>query len=86
MQFPWTNVEIVRRGVTITLPNRIYKKLEKESLHITVLFSNVSGNPTCVQLFNKDSKYCGTLKNYMGIKGFKNKNVCDFRKSNLIFK
>ena len=78
-------VTINRRGFDITLPKRIYQELTSRNIDISLVKSK--GRPSCVQLTSyRDKKqvYHGTLKAFMGVKGFKNGNVCDFHINNLV--
>lgn len=78
---------IMRRDFKIILPKKVYKALLAKGIDISLVKSN--GRPSCVQLTSyKDGKqiYRGTLKAYMGVKKFKDKNVCNFKYNNLILK
>lgn len=71
---------LVRRGYDIVLPTDVYNKIEKKGYNVSLVINKYSGT---VQL-TKNNKYVGTLKNYMGVKSFKNGNPCDFHVSNLV--
>ena len=78
---------IMRRDFKIILPKKVYKALLAKGIDISLVKSN--GRPSCVQLTSyKDGKqiYRGTLKANMGVKKFKDKNVCNFKYNNLILK
>lgn len=80
-------IDINRRGYTICLPKKVYDILTAKHIDISLVISK--GKPSCVQLtsYTKGKQtYHGTLKKYMGVKGFKNGNVCDFRRKNIIMK
>ena len=84
-EFLKRHTTINRRGYDIILPKAVYKELTAKSIDISLVKSK--GKPSCVQLtsyHNRKQVYHGTLKSYMGVKRFKNGNVCDFRTSNLI--
>ena len=71
-----------RRGYEVVLPTTVYNEI-KESGYKVSLVLNKKNEASTVQI-TKDNKYCGTLKEAMGVTGFKNGNPCDFHKSNLI--
>lgn len=76
---------ITRRDYDIILPKKVYKALLAEGIDISLVKSK--GRPSCVQLTsyeNGKQVYRGTLKSYMGVKKFKDKNVCNFKYNNLI--
>lgn len=80
-------ININRRGYAIYLPKKVYNTLTAKSIDISLVLSR--GKPSCVQLtsYKKGKQtYHGTLKKYMGVRGFKNGNVCDFRRKNIIMK
>lgn len=80
------DIVITRRNQDIILPYDIEDKLKKENISISV--TKYKGKPSCVQLskvINGKSKYCGTLKAYMNVKEFKDGDVCNFSRNNLIF-
>ena len=79
------HITINRRGFDITLPKSVYNELTDRNIDISLVKSK--GKPSCVQLTsykNRKQVYHGTLKAYMGVKRFKNGNVCDFHTRNLI--
>lgn len=70
---------LIRRNIEIVLPTDVYKSIQKKGFSVSVT------NSGTVQLLESStSKYCGTLKSFMKVNGFKNGNTCDFHKSNLI--
>ena len=71
---------INRRGYEIVLPTHIYDMLNENKINVGLV---IRGNSMTVQC-TKNKKYLGTLKEYMGVTGFKNGNPCDFHVSNLI--
>lgn len=71
-----------RRGFEVVLPTSVYNEVKNYGCHIGLTLNNKK-KPSSVQLF-KDYKYCGTLKEVMGVKGFKDGNPCNFRVSNLL--
>ena len=78
-------IKLVRRDTKIILPYKVYETLYSDGIDISLIKNK--GKPSCVQLTSyEDGKqvYRGTLKTYMGVKGFKNGNVCDFRMKNII--
>lgn len=80
------DVVIIRRNYEITLPIDIDNKLNEENISISL--TKYNNKPSCVQLFkkvNNKSKYIGTLKSYMNVKSFKDGNICNFSRDNLIF-
>jgi len=72
---------ITRRGYEITLPTNVYKNLCKQNIYIGLV---LSGKSSMTVQCTDGTRYLGTLKSYMGAKGFKNGNPCDFHISNLI--
>ena len=89
----WSNyTTIIRRGCKITLPKEVVKKCKENNFAISLVKHN--NKPTSVQIVSMKydskskktvTKYIGTLKNCLGATGFKDGNVCNFKKSNLIF-
>ena len=80
---------ITRRDVAIRLPRKIYKELKAKGIDISLVKTKTNNKPSCVQLtsyLNGKQIYHGTLKAYMNVKKFKNGDVCDFHKNNLILK
>ena len=76
-----------RCGFDIIVPQNIAKELDDENYCISVTKHN--NKPSCVQLFKTilgKSTYCGTLKAYMKVKSFKDKNVCNFSYDNIVVK
>lgn len=71
-----------RRGYDIVLPTEIYKMLNEQKINISLV---INGNYKTVQC-TKNNRYLGTLKQCMGVTGFKNGDSCDFHMSNLITK
>lgn len=74
----------ISRGYKIYMTEEVAKSLEKKHYYISLCLSN--GKPSCVQLMHNckgGSKYVMTLKKFLGVKGFKNGNVCDFLPKNL---
>lgn len=80
--------EIIKRAnYTIILPNSIKRKLDEEGYLISAKMYN--NKPSCVQMFKRidgKSVYAGTLKSYMNIESFKDGDICNFSKENLIYK
>lgn len=81
--FSYYYKKINRRGCEITMYKKDYDELTKRGYYITLVKKN--NKPCTVQLTTKDNEYCGTLKSFYGATGFKDGNVCNFRKSNLIY-
>lgn len=89
----WSNyTTITRRGYTITLPKSVIKECKKNNYSIGLVMYN--NKPNTVQVVqNKynlktkkmSTKYIGTMKDCLGVVGFKDGNPCNFKKSNLIF-
>lgn len=78
---------IERNNYTIILPYSIKNELDRKGYLISAKM--YKGKPSCIQMFkHADGKsiYAGTLKNYMNVKSFKDNNVCNFSKKNLIYK
>ena len=71
-----------RRGHEIVLPTEVYNGLRENGMNVSLV---LHPNSKTVQL-TRNNKYLGTLKEYMGVGGFKNGNSCDFHISNLIDK
>lgn len=78
---------IVRKDYQITIPYSIKVQLKNEDISISA--TKYNGNPSCVQMFkviDGKPKYISTLKAYMNVKSFKDGNVCNFSRKNLIYK
>jgi len=78
---------ITRKDYKITIPYSINAELKKEGISISA--TKYNGKPSCVQMFkvvDGKVKYIGTLKTYMNVKSFKDNNVCNFSRENLIYK
>ena len=76
-----------RKGYEIIVPQDIAMKLKEEAL--TLSATKYNDKPSCVQMFKVvegKSKYIGTLKAYMNVKSFKDGNVCNFNRNNLIYR
>lgn len=80
--FSFGNVVINRCGCDIILPKKMYKDLQEEGYTLSVVKHNKK--PSSVQVM-KAGKYVGTLKSLYGIESFKDGNVCNFKKRNLVF-
>ena len=81
------NTFLNRKGYRIIIPQDIASELEKKKLSISATKHN--GKASCVQMFETiagKSKYKGTLKDYMNVKSFKDGDVCNFSRNNLIYK
>lgn len=79
---------IVRRGYEIILPREFYKMCEQKNYCLSIVF-NKNNKPTSVQVTyvkGKEKKYIGTVRDMLNVAKFKNKNVCDFTKENIIEK
>ena len=82
------HVTIQRRNQDITIPLNIYKHLLGEGIRISVTFNKDKKSST-VQLskiVDGKQKYVGTLKKYMNVKSFKDGNVYNFHKNNIVVK
>ena len=71
-----------RRGYEVVLPSTVYQELRDNDCTIQLVVHKGSDSKT-VEI-RQNHKYMGTLKEAMGVKGFKNGNSCDFHVSNLI--
>ena len=71
---------LTRRNTEIVLPVDVYTKIQKKGYNVSLV---KTGNSATVQL-TKDNKYISTLKSFMKVSGFKNGDVCDFHKTNII--
>lgn len=81
------NEVIIRRDYKIVIPTDIKTQLDNNKISISV--TKHAGKTSCVQLFKTiegKSKYMGTLKAYMNVKSFKDGDVCNFSRDNLIYK
>ena len=81
------NIYLNRKDYRIIIPQDIALELEKAKLSISATKHN--GKTSCVQMFKTiagKSKYKGTLKDYMNVKSFKDGDVCNFSRNNLIYK
>ena len=72
-----TYTTLNRRGYEVVLPTDTYNRLQEKGINLILT------NQMSVQLF-KNRKYIGTLKDFMGVSGFRNGNTCDFHISNLV--
>jgi len=79
--------EIIKRNTyTIILPHDIKEELDQKRYLISAKM--YKGKPSCIQMFKHidgNSMYIGTLKSYMNVKSFKDGNICNFSKENLIY-
>ena len=79
--------EIIKRNTyTIILPHDIKEELDRKRYLISAKM--YKGKPSCIQMFKHidgNSMYIGTLKSYMNVKSFKDGNICNFSKENLIY-
>lgn len=81
------NIYLNRKDYRIIIPQDIALELKNEGISISA--TKYNGNPSCVQMFkviDGKPKYISTLKAYMNIKSFKDGNVCNFSRKNLIYK
>lgn len=79
---------LVRRGHEIILPREFYDTCEKNNYSFSVVFDK-SNRPTSVQVTHiVDGKrtYIGTVKKMLNVAKFKDKNVCNFSKENIVEK
>lgn len=81
--FSYYYKKINRRGCEITLYKKDLDLLTKKGYYISLVKKN--NKPCTVQLLDKNNAYAGTLKSFYGATGFKDGNVCNFKKSNLIY-
>lgn len=80
-------VTLIKHDFPIVIPHKIYVELETKGYTISLKLNNRTKLPSCIQLnkhIDGKTKYIGTLKSYIGVKEFKDGNVCNFHKSNLI--
>lgn len=81
-------IKITRRNFNIIIPIEVYNELLKNNLNISLSLTK-TGEPSSVQLHTTiegKSKYVSTLKTFMNVKSFKDGNVCNFNKNNIIEK
>lgn len=79
---------VVRRGYEIILPRSFYNTCKEKDYSLSVVFDK-KNKPTSVQVSQiKEGKriYVGTVKKMLNISKFKDKNVCNFSKENIIEK
>lgn len=79
---------VLRRGYEIILPRSFYNMCEKNDYSLSIVFDK-KNKPTSVQVTKiKDGSrtYVGTVKKMLNVKRFKDKNVCNFSKENLVEK
>lgn len=77
---------VVRRGYDIILPKSFYNMCKEKEYSLSIVFDKKK-KPTSVQVtyIKGDKKvYIGTVKKMLNIAKFKNKNVCDFTKENIV--
>lgn len=80
-------ITIKNRGFNIILSLTTYNELKDQGYTISIVLNPKTKLPTCIQLnkyVNGKTKYYGTLKSKLKVKGFKDGNICNFHKSNLI--
>jgi len=76
------------RGFDIIMSEALDKQLRELHYNVSVT-CNKDGEPNCVQLTktkNGKNVYISSLKKFLGVKSFKNYNLCDFSPDNLIYK
>ena len=71
-----------RRGYEVVLPTAVYNEIKENGYNVSLVLNKYKEAST-VQI-TKNNKYCGTLKEAMGVKAFKDGNPCNFRVSNII--
>lgn len=80
-------ITLKNRGFSIILGLSEYNELKKQGYTISIVINPKTKLPSCIQL-NKyvdgKTKYYGTLKAKLKVKHFKDGNICNFHKSNLI--
>jgi len=77
---------VFRRGYEIILPKSFYNMCKEKDYCLSIVFDKKK-RPTSVQVtYIKDGKktYIGTVKKMLSVAKFKNKNVCDFTKENIV--
>lgn len=80
------HITMKRRNQDIVMPIYVYNNLLKDGIGVSVCFTK-NGKPSCVQLnkmVNGKQTYAGTLKKYIGVKSFKDGNVCNFHENNVV--
>ena len=81
------NIVLQYKDYSVILPKDVYMDLKSKNICINAV--KYKGKPSCIQLnrsINGKTEYMGTLKNFMNVKSFKDKNVCNFDRNNLIYK
>lgn len=79
---------VLRRGYEIILPKSFYHMCKEKDYSLSVVFDK-KNKPTSVQVSQvKEGKriYVGTVKKMLNISKFKDKNVCNFSKENIVEK
>lgn len=74
------------RGYKIYMAEKLSNKLSKERYYVHLCMPR--GKPSSVQLIRNENgtlRYIMTLKRFVGAKGFKNGDICDFSPENLIY-
>lgn len=74
------------RGFEIIMSEALDNQLR--SLHYNTSVTCKDGRPNCVQLTKtKDGRnvYVSSLKKFLGVKSFKNGNLCDYSPDNLVY-
>jgi len=84
-----TIVILKRRGYDITLPLSVYNDLLSKNYTIGLITAGKGDNvkPSCVQVKHTENGkpvYIGTLKSLLGVKKFKDGNVCNFNNNNVV--
>lgn len=79
---------IIKRGYEIILPKSFYEMCKENNYSLSVIY-NKSKKPTSVQvtsIVDGQRTYIGTVKKMLNIAKFKDKNVCNFSKENIVEK
>ena len=71
-----------RRGYEVVLPTAVYNEIKQNGYNVSLVL-NTRKEASTVQI-TKNNKYCGTLKEAMGVNGFKNGALDDVKSINLI--
>jgi len=75
-------IKMNRRGHEVIVPAGLIAYTEENDLNISVIKAP-GKKPSTLQL-SAGPVYIGTVKEALGVKGFKNGNPLDFRKTNVI--
>ena len=79
---------IVKRGHEIILPKQFYDMCKENKYNLGIIYDKCN-KPTSIQVTcirDGERIYVGTVKRMLNVAKFKDKNVCNFSKENIVVK